>query len=274
VLFLSCLFESNGEEGVYFASAAGNGLDVRIWDCWFENNWNRIALGTSRHAQYECVVDGQGMGTIRPEFRSCYFSGGTTSARSIRLTTAIDYLIDHVKVFNEPANILIDGTSYGTFVNWPNQNGAYLTTVSIVKTAAATNTESRLTDVVEAAWDTWMPVVTPSGAMTLTGLNVQRARWKQIGKVVHVSIALSFTVGGTPSANLGISLPAALRFPSDDASCFSAFGSDPATDLLLPAYARLVHGTPSGFRLSRVDGRNWILGSPTRLTVNATFEIL
>lgn len=130
-LFLSCLFESNQEEGLYIAATGGlDILDVRVWECWFENNWLSIASGAGRHAKYDCTVDGSAAGTIRPEFRSCYFSGGPTAAKSLHFITTIDYLLDHVKVFNEAANILIDVNSYGTIVNWPVQNGVLNTTVS------------------------------------------------------------------------------------------------------------------------------------------------
>jgi hypothetical protein len=131
ILFLSCLFESNGEEGLYIANTtAADALEIRVWDTWFENNWNSIALGAGRHVKYECVADGSAAGTIRPEFRSCYFSGGPTTAKSLNFLTVFDYLLDHVKVFSEAANILIDVNSYGTIVNWPFPNGVITSTLS------------------------------------------------------------------------------------------------------------------------------------------------
>src|SRR5678816_3920308 len=40
LLFLSCLFEANGEEGLYIGAPLGlNALDIRVWGGWFEANW-------------------------------------------------------------------------------------------------------------------------------------------------------------------------------------------------------------------------------------------
>jgi hypothetical protein len=272
LLFLSCLFESNQEEGLYIGAPLGlNALDVRIWGCWFENDWNSLALGAARDAVYECVVNGTGAGTVRPEFRSSYFNGSAATARSLHFITATDFLVDHVKVFNEAANILVDVNSYGTFVNWPGQNGAYRTTVSGV-TSALTNTESEVTDVIEAGWASWTPTVTGTGGMTITGLSVVRARWKQIGKVVHVSVQVNFTTVAPAGVGVNVTLPAGLAVPTDQASYWLGFTYNPATNDLVPILVRLTSAPPSLFATQLAAGGVWIVGGG-EVTVNATFEV-
>jgi len=269
-LFLSCLFESNAEEGIYFGNATGlNALDVRLFDCWFENNWNSLALGALRHAQYECVVVGAGAGTIRPELRSCYFNGGATSARSIHFTAAVDYLIDHVKVFNEAANILIDGSNFGTFTNWPSQNGGYASTVSFAGTAIASNVQAS----VEDGWTPWVPAVTAVGAMTTTAVVVSRAKYKVVGKLLHVSLYVTWTIGGVLNTNVSLTLPAGVVVATDQFTYAPCHVID-AGGLFVGGTVRPIVGpTPDKLQVYLVGFGNWAAGG-SGVAINLTCELV
>lgn len=271
LLFLSCLFESNGEEGLYFTNVGDTAIDIRVWGCWFENNWNSIALGAGRHVKYECFVDGVGAGTIRPELRSCYFNVGTTTARAIDFSNAIDFLIDHCKVSSEAGQIRIRNNSYGVFINWPGQNGAYVTTVDDTQ-AASINTESRLQTTVEADWADWTPVLTPSGAMTTSALTITRARYKSYGKSLKFQLTLSFTVGGTPSTIILCTLPSGFVVPADNGTYFISIGNDPSNNHGENYFARVIRATPAHLQVSRFDSGNWAVGL-NAITVNGEIEI-
>lgn len=54
------------------------------------------------------------------------------------------------------------------------------------------------------AWTAYTPTLTQSGAVTKT---VDRAKWVQIGKTVHVHVFLTVTGTGTANSTVTVSLP-------------------------------------------------------------------
>lgn len=135
----SILGQASGEEGLYFQNVGGTTIAVVIDGAsWFESNWTTLAAGAARHAKYEVFCDGATgpAGTIRFAMRDALFNCGAGTARAMRLTNCTGYLIDNISVFNEAANILVDGTSYGKFENWLESNGAFQTVVSYVPGSA------------------------------------------------------------------------------------------------------------------------------------------
>lgn len=148
--FFKCLFEANFEEGFYLQNTGDNAAEIDCTKCWFEDNWRSAASGAARHAKYHFFCDGANgpSGTIRPRLRDCKFTEGVTGARAIHLTNALDYKIDNCKLSNEAGQILVDGTSYGEFVSWPESNGAFLSTVTanVADPLAAFSSKSTLLD--------------------------------------------------------------------------------------------------------------------------------
>ena len=57
-----------------------------------------------------------------------------------------------------------------------------------------------------ANWQNWTPTVTPGGSMTVSGLS-GNAQYIRIGPIVHFYLTLGFTLGGTLSNQLAVSLP-------------------------------------------------------------------
>jgi hypothetical protein len=139
--FLKCTFEANREEGFYIANRGKTALDIVLDDCWFEDNWHRHA---ARHDHYSFNCDGAGSGTIRPILRGCRFDGdtreGTSLPRAIRLSQAIDFVLDGVRVSNQPGQVSVVDGSYGQATNWRSQ-APFATTVSVA--AGAECWESR-----------------------------------------------------------------------------------------------------------------------------------
>jgi hypothetical protein len=139
--FLKCTFEANREEGFYIGNRGKTALDIVLDDCWFEDNWHGHA---ARHDHYSFNCDGVGSGTIRPILRGCRFDGdtrdGTNLPRAIRLSQAIDFVLDGVRVSNQPGQVSVVDGSYGQATNWRGQT-PFATTVSVV--AGAECWESR-----------------------------------------------------------------------------------------------------------------------------------
>lgn len=256
-LFLSCLFESNGEEGLYVGDGAGGVvLDVRVWDAWFENNWNSLALGVPRHAQYQCVVDGAAA-DVHPEVRSCYFSGGATTARAMRLSSAFDFLVDRVRVFNEAANILVDTNSYGVFANWPlNGNGPYSTTVNDTQNASQ-NVQAAVAD----PWLTWVPAVAGAGSMTTTSVVISRARYKVIGTLLHLSIYATWTIGGTPATFVTLTLPAGIVVATDQFTYMPCHAIDTGGLFIAGSVRPITGPTPDKLQVYLVGFGPWAAGA-------------
>lgn len=59
-------------------------------------------------------------------------------------------------------------------------------------------------DIISPAWTSYTPTLTQSGAVTKT---VDRAKYVQIGKIVHVSVFLTVTGTGTANNGITITLP-------------------------------------------------------------------
>lgn len=133
VNFNKNLFEANAEEGFYIQNVGGNATEIRQRGSWYEGNWASLPSGVLRHAQYSFVCDGDNgpSGTIRPSISDSSFNGDNgTTARAMRLTTAIAFVVDNTNVRNEAGQIVTDGSSFGKFPNWAGQNGDFRTTVT------------------------------------------------------------------------------------------------------------------------------------------------
>src|SRR4029077_4165593 len=126
--FTKPLFEANGEEGLYFRNVGGTAIEISIEGGWYETNWQSIASGTARHAKYQLHVDGSNgpAGTIRFAQTDCKFGEGPSEARAMHITNATGFKDNNSKVSNEPGQILVDGSSFGTFESWNGQNGPFL----------------------------------------------------------------------------------------------------------------------------------------------------
>lgn len=57
------------------------------------------------------------------------------------------------------------------------------------------------------AWQSWIPTMGGSGSMTVSAVTVLSAKWTRIGTTVIARGRLQFTVGGTVSTEVNVSLP-------------------------------------------------------------------
>lgn len=273
VNFNKNLFQSNREEGLYFQNAAGTAVEIRILKPWFEGNWASLAAGVSRHAQYELYCDGATgpSGTIRLAVRDGYFNIGATSAKAMHLTNAIGYLVDNCSVFNEAANILVDGSSYGKFENWPEQSGDIRTVVSVGSSASAWNDRQHIEDI-EAAFTDWVPTITASGAMTIASPVVTEARYKITGKTLKIeNLNISFTTGGVAAATIIVTLPTNARTKNANAYRGGAVALDPGT---IAAYCQANGNSPtSSLKFNKIGDAVWGIGASRQILFSGEFEL-
>jgi hypothetical protein len=274
--FVKCLFESNGEEGVYLQNTGATAIEIRI-SGWFEGNWTSVAAGAARHAKYDIFCDGATgpSGTIRVNIRDAYFNGGATAARAIHLTNAIAYVIDNVNLQNEVGQVLIDGTSYGDFGVWPQQNGNWTTNVTFAGGAigGGWNSRAHLEDNIEAAWTDWVPTYSGSGSMTYTTVTTTKARYKIIGKTCKVELNFAGTTGGVAGISLNATLPANIR--SKDANNYvpATVTQDGGATVVLGLIRADGANPTSNLQIFLATGAVFGLGAGRGVFVNFEFEL-
>lgn len=62
-------------------------------------------------------------------------------------------------------------------------------------------------------WQSWTPVVSGTGGMTVTLTTLNAARFMQINKMVYFYIGFTATIGGTPTAEVRATLPPITSVP-------------------------------------------------------------
>ena len=109
-------------------------------------------------------------------------------------------------------------------------------------------------------WIPWAPVITASGGMTLTNLVLNSLLWQPSYVTAHFSFSLSFTLGGTPSTSINVSLP----FPAIGADMFApCWGQAPGELWSQDAFHNLISVAGNNFLLRNNAGANLALGAWT-----------
>lgn len=112
-------------------------------------------------------------------------------------------------------------------------------------------------------FSSWMPTVSGTGGMTVSNVEMQEARFQQIGNVVSVYVALTFTTSGTPAHDVLISTPIT---PSSDGGLLLASITDGGQ----------VNGqaTINGayIQVGWFDGADWGIGAGKGIVVSGTYR--
>jgi hypothetical protein len=267
--FTKPLFESNGEEGLYFRNVGGAAAEISVDGAWYESNWQSIPSG-ARHAKYQLHADGSNgpAGTIRFAQTDCKFAEGTAGPRAMHLTNVTGFKDNNCKVSNEAGQILFDGTSYGNFESWNSQNGPFLTTVTDVS-GGAWNSRSHLEDTIESAWTDWAPTLT-AGTMKISSAVITKARYKIVGKTCTIAMTLGFATAGRATAAVSATLPTHVR--SLDANLYNGCWIDDGA--YHDGYVRPDGASPtSSIIIGRRDGADWGLGTLRAANFVLTFEL-
>lgn len=266
--FYECSNQSAGKEGLLVQpAAADNALGIRWHGGWFEGN------NTQDATHYDIVADGSAAGsTCQVSITGgTKFNGSGTTNKAIHFTAVRDYTIDGPLVFPRAANILLDGSGQGYFVNWNGStSGAYGTTVSDAG-GQAYNVADRLA-ALEAAFTDWVPAISANGTMVISSPVIIEARYKILGKTFEI-INLNFTFATSVHADTTIivSLPANVRVKNALSYRASGIAFDPGT---IGAYAQGDGNNPtSNLKFNKIGDAVWALGAARQITFSGRFEL-
>ena len=196
--FNECLWEANAQSGLNIDGSGGRVcIGVTTNGGWCEGNWSSLS-GAPLLAEAHFNFVGVGGDVENVTVNGTYFSGSATSERAIKANTIYDLLISApITSTSGGAGMIATTACTGWIENWRNTN-----------TTAWTNTGGSMENLsaILTQWTDWTPSFT-TGAMTFTGVTITTARYKQNGKTLMFELEVLGTIGGTPGANMGISLP-------------------------------------------------------------------
>jgi len=92
-------------------------------------------------------------------------------------------------------NSIIAGLA--TWAGAVNGNGNALSNVGSLQVAGAATFTAPDQIALGAGWTAWTPVLTPSGAMTLTSYSIVSAKYLRVGPMVFLQVVVGYTLGGT-----------------------------------------------------------------------------
>jgi hypothetical protein len=261
--FRNCVFEANRLAGLRVAPLVGfNAVQVNIEDCWFEDNQINASPRTS---SYALELDGTAAGvTLTCDLSNVFFG----------ITALTEKAIYAVNLFSS------------SWKNIENRNIAnsiaigQLSTNDVVVTSAPTNFDWMATinsldgstvsflPVIFTTWQGWTPTITCSGAMTFTVVNLYKARYKVIGKMVTVILNFEGITAGVASQAFIVSLPSGIQ-AADTNQYSSAIAVDTGVDVT--GYVR--SGGVDGLYIGRLSG-NYSIGGSNGARCSFTFEIV
>lgn len=217
-------FESNGEHAVKILIPSGRTIADLVFDngCWFEDNWlSLVADNPTRITKYALEAgDGTslGGGTIRPAIKNVFFdSNGTNRPKAIRMngSAVAGFTIADVQPGSATGTISVENSAYGS-IDLP-ANLSYATVVSDTLGNAYSTKQHQRDE--EAAWTTYTPIYGSDGRdedATFSGaVTTSRARYKVVGKTLHLSLAGSGTLEAVTPAYISVSIPAGLTLQSN-----------------------------------------------------------
>ena len=133
---------------------------------------------------------------------------------------------------------------------------------------AASGANSDITGLTGLTIDTWSPTVTASGAMTVTSLSVNQAQYKRYGPFVHFHVSCTFTLGGTASTQVNVSV--GLAGVTHNVNCAFICSADENGTAITNARWRY-DGT--NLIIFKAGGANWTLGANAAININGHYRI-
>jgi hypothetical protein len=119
----------------------------------------------------------------------------------------------------------------------------------------------------DTGWVTYTPTITPAGAMTYTSSSITYAKYKRIaGNLAFAQISFTGTVGGTPNAYFGVTLPSGVAA--------SNAGISAAVTLLdnsLTTGGVVTYPSSTAINIYRYNGGNFTAGTVT-VTINIFYQ--
>jgi hypothetical protein len=197
------VFQNNSKHGLLAEIDTGsNVVDLDLNGCYFEGNYG------STTTEYQAKVIGTAAATARVKFRHNFFNGSGSTAKSIHITgsNCRECQLDNNQVPNLTGQILVDGSAQGRSINWPGNLAE--TVLTITDPTLFYNTAT-----FETEWSAWTPTYASSvgnAATSFTGagtVTTSLARWKRIGKTLHMVVSFGATLNAVTPTYLSFTLP-------------------------------------------------------------------
>jgi hypothetical protein len=217
IIHTNCIFESCDAGGVLILPTAGaDTVDIGYDCCWFEDNCN------NNTSQFHVVCgDGAVVRTIRPWFKDCFFDTQTSAnAKAIRLngSAVAGFNINTPRfVTAATGSISVENGAYGWINDW-------CTAFSYATAVSDPNNNvfglSKLNSTLTSAWTAYTPTYSSNignAAATFSGgtVNTGLARYKVIGKVLHITLTWDATLNAVTPAFITVSIPAGLTLQNN-----------------------------------------------------------
>lgn len=133
---------------------------------------------------------------------------------------------------------------------------------------ASSGANSDITALTGLTIETWTPTVTASGSMTISSLSVNQAQYKRVGPFVHFHVSCTFTLGGTASTTINLSVGVAGT--AHNANCAFVCSADQnGTGVSLPRWR--YDGT--NIIVFQAGNVNWTLGANAAVNINGHYRI-
>jgi hypothetical protein len=112
-----------------------------------------------------------------------------------------------------------------------------------------------ITDLFEEAWAEWVPTLSANASMTYSGTSITYAKKLVVGKLVVLMLAVTGTVGGTPSFGLRFTLPETVK---NSGATLNNIGSGSTLD---GGGAQVVLVNTTTAEVRDYAGNNWSAGT-------------
>jgi hypothetical protein len=250
-LFKDTGFESNNKEGVLIQPPVLSAIIGPNFDhVWIENNQ------LDNTSLYQFIAEAADIYTeMNIHIKNTLGSGTAPILQAIGAGTKDHIFIDG-PIFE---TMSFEGSIKATISNIPsNYNFANILTES---TAMLTYVGD------QRAWTSYTPTFTPSGSMTLTGETAVLAKYKVDGKKLMLNIYATWTVGGTPSNLITLTIPSGLNTAVGGNLYVPLIAID--NNVNAAGWSQFVN---NNINIYKLDTSNYTAG-PGGVMINATVEI-
>ncbi len=137
---------------------------------------------------------------------------------------------------------------------------------------ASSGNNADITGLTGLTIDTWSPTVTASGSMTVSSLSVNQAQYKRYGPFIHFHVSCTFTLGGTASTQINVSV--GLAGVTHNVNCAFACSADEniaGTATAVNNARWRYDGT--NLIVFKPGGVNWSLGANAAININGHYRI-
>jgi hypothetical protein len=152
----------------------------------------------------------QPLDTLALQYNLRTTSGGADSWSSFASVAVSSGALTILPAATFSSTVALNGAvTLGAGLNLNSQtvSGAGTFTGSLTLNTVTFNTPANIT--FGSNWQTWSPTVTATGSMTVSGVSASDAQFLRVGPFVFFKCYVLFTLGGTASNQVGVSLPVA-----------------------------------------------------------------